>query len=137
MLHPPEWMLQLAMANGCCAHDESAVGNSLRHSRKLLGILEEGGGVYSRFGFRVSDVVRVYYAQFQETEVAHCSSSGANVQRIARRYQNYTQRIMLHSSMLRSDAKCRTNPTCWFPPVLCKGSSTTDVLPRSHTECQG
>ena len=83
-----ELMMQFAAAGGGGADYERAVGDSFGYCAELLGTGEDWGGTYCGTRFAIRGVVGIYQAQMGAAEIAHGAGGGADIQRIARGYQD-------------------------------------------------
>ena len=85
----PQRVLQYAVADGSRTYDEGTIRHGLPDCGELSCALEYGLRVHRGARFPKRYFVGVHQAQFRETEVAHRSCGGANIQRIARRDQDH------------------------------------------------
>src|SRR5262249_46781876 len=81
-------MLQFAMSESGCPHDERAIRDSLSQCLIFLCVVQDLVRVYSGPRFLISDIVWVYKPEMAEPEIAHRTSGGADVQRISSSYQD-------------------------------------------------
>jgi hypothetical protein len=77
-------VLRLATAYGGSSDDEVAVRDGLGHGLEFFGAGEQRLRADGGMRFTESQFVRVHHAKMRESEVAHRTSGGADVQRIAR-----------------------------------------------------
>jgi hypothetical protein len=88
-----ERVLELAVSDGGRSHYKSAVSDSTGDVRELLGVFKNHGGVYGRTGLPIGHMVWVHEPHPDKPEVAHGTSRGANVQRIARRNEDDSELV--------------------------------------------
>ena len=88
-------MQRVAAANGGGADDESAVRDSFGESLEFFGAGEKRRGAHSGACFPKSQFVGIYDAKVEETEIAHGTGGGANVEGVARVDEDDAQVIEL------------------------------------------
>ena len=85
--------MQFAIASGSGTDDKGAVGNGVGYGLELRGLLEKLGGTDGGASLAKRCVEGIHDAQMAETEIAHRTCSGADVQRIAGSDENHAKMI--------------------------------------------
>src|SRR6267378_1813761 len=81
-------MLHLSRAYRCGSHNETAIFDGFRDGLELLGFGEQRRGTNRGARLAKSQFVGIHHAKMEKAEVAHRTSGGANVERIARGDKN-------------------------------------------------
>src|SRR5579863_542582 len=105
-------MLDLSLSHSAGGNYESAIGNCVGDVLELFG-----GGENVRCPDRGTRLakrrpVRIDHAQMREAEVTHGARGGANIERIARGNQHYTQTVEFRGEWRQA-------------AILCHGSGQT------------
>ncbi len=86
-------VLQGAVTHGRGADDERAIGHGFGDGGEFFRRGEDLGGADGRAGVAKGRGEGIDHAQASETEIAHGARGGANVERVARGYQNDAQAV--------------------------------------------
>src|SRR5208283_3594880 len=92
-LQPAKRMLQVAVSDRGGSDYKRAVGDRAGNSLILLGVGQHFRGADGGTSTLKRYIVRIYDPQMLKTKVAHCPSGCADIERIARIYQNHAQVI--------------------------------------------
>ena len=93
LIEPAHRLLQYPIAHRGRPHDQSAVGDGLGNRLVFFSVFQQFGGAYGGAGFAETWGVGIYQAQAVSSEIAHSSSRGANVQRIAWAHQHHDETV--------------------------------------------
>ena len=88
-------MLQLAMADGSRSHHQRTIRYCIADAGVLLRSSQQLASADGGTSFPERNFVRVHQAQVGTAEVAHGAGSGTDIQRVARRNQDYAQIIQI------------------------------------------
>lgn len=98
LLQAFDGMLGFAAAEGGGADDEGAVADGFSKGLEFFGAGEEGRGADGGTGFAESEFVGVDDAEVEEAEIAHGAGGGADVERVARGYEDEVEMVELRWS---------------------------------------
>ena len=96
-LQSPDGMVQFPVADGSGAHDQRTIGHGFGNGLEFFRACEHGGGAHGGARFAERDLVGIYDAQAKETEIAHGAGGGADIERVARAYQDDAQGVEFSS----------------------------------------
>jgi len=86
-------VLHLTLADGGGSDDECAILDGFGEGLELFGAGEQRRGANRGARLAKSQLVGVYYAKMEETEVAHSAGGGADIERITRADEDDAQAI--------------------------------------------
>ena len=88
-----ERMLQVTMTDGSGSDHERTISNSFRYGFEFFGIDQYIRGSHGRTRILKRHIIGIYDSQVEKSKVAHGPSGRADVERIARVYQDQAQVI--------------------------------------------
>jgi len=86
-------MLHLSRAYRCGSHNEGAIFDGLGNGLEFRGLREQRLSANGGTRLAKSQFVGIHHTKMEKAEVAHRTSGGANVERIARGDKNDSQAI--------------------------------------------
>ena len=86
-------MLEFTMTPGGGPNDKSAIGDSAGNRLMFLRVGEKFRRANSRTRFAKRQIIWIDHAQIAEAEIAHGARRRANIERIARGYQDHAQAV--------------------------------------------
>lgn len=92
-LQAPEGMLQVTMADRSGSNHQRAIGNRFGDGFEFFGMGQHIRGAYGGASILKRHFVGIHHPQMEESKVAHCPGGRANVEGIARVYQDNAQMI--------------------------------------------
>ncbi len=81
-------MMQFPVADGRRPHHERTIGDRVSDGIEFFGAREQLRSSHGGARFAKRDFVGSDHAQAEKSEVAHGASGGANIERVARAYQD-------------------------------------------------
>ena len=93
LVEPAHRLLQYAIAHGCRSHHQRAIGDGLGHGLVFLRAVEQVRGADRGASLAKPSREGIHQAQPVSAEIAHGTSRGANVQRIARAHQHHHETV--------------------------------------------
>ncbi len=95
-------MLRLSMADGGGADDERAVRDGFGDGSENLGLCQDRGCSNGRTSLVKCRIVWMHQPQLTESEVAHGTRGGPDVERVSRRYENNGEAVGIHGAGLNT-----------------------------------
>ena len=95
VIQPPQRMLQPTVAPRGSPDYQRAVGHCFADARVFFRAAQQLGSAHGGAGLAKRRFIGIHHAQVAKPEVAHGAGSSADVERIARGYQDNTQAILL------------------------------------------
>jgi len=92
-LQAPERMLQVTMADRSGSNHQRAIGNRFGNGFEFFGLGQHIRGADGGASILKGHFVGIHHPQMKKSKIAHCPGGRANVQGIARVYQDNAQMI--------------------------------------------
>jgi len=119
-------MLQIAMPDRSGSNHKRAVGNRIGNRFILFGAGQHVCRAHCGASALKCYIVGMHHSQMAKSEVAHCPSGGADVERIARIHQDHTQVIEFNS---------REQGILYSTAPLAEGSASTQLRGAEPNTC--
>src|ERR1035441_4754150 len=94
ILQAANGVLQLAMSHAGSADHQAAIGDRVGQSGKFLRLLKQRRGADGGAGLTEGHIVGANHGEAREAEVGHGAGGGTDVERVARRHQDYAQVVL-------------------------------------------
>ena len=96
-LQSPDRVMQIAVADGCGPHNERAIGDRIGHGFEFFRLRKDRRSSHGGACLAKRHLVEIHDAKVKESEVAHGASGSANIERVARAYQDNAEKVEFRS----------------------------------------